>query len=212
MPTAHIYPLSRLVHAGPGAWQRELADIEAGSTFAFSYYLPMREAVVRFCESRGRNRDAIMQDMTARARENAGPRWANRLRDNTDAFNCFETEFFPRVGRFRRSYLRAKQEGCGFEGLMLHGAPHLAVTDTDGRTRHVFLHAARWSADDLAAYLELLGIIIEEDYGGDARSLWVMDLRAGEDVRWRSSSRMRRRCIDTARLYVRLVNAMGNED
>jgi hypothetical protein len=212
MPTAHIYPLSRLVHAAPGAWQRQLAEIEEGSSFAFSYYLPMREAVVRFCATRGQDRDAIMQEMTARARENGGRRWANRLRDNTHAFNCFETEFFPRIGRFRRSYLRERQDGCEFEGLTLRGAPHLAVTDTDGRMRHVFLHAAKWSADDLAAYLELLGIIIDEDYGGDTSSLWVMDLRAGEDVRWRSSSRIRRRCSDTARLYVRLVNAMGNED
>src|SRR5690348_5329631 len=149
MPAAHIYPLSRLVHAGPRAWQRLLTEIEEGSSYAFSYYLPMREAVAQLCASRGRDRNAIVQEMMARAQENRGLRWANRLRDNTNAFDIFETEFFPRIARFRRSYLRDRQEGYDFEGLTLYGAPHLAVTDTDGRTRHVFLHAARWSPDDL---------------------------------------------------------------
>ena len=85
------------------------------------------------------------------------------------------------------------------------------MDDSSGRRRYAFLHAAKWPADDLAAYLELLAIIVEQSYGGDSRALWIMDLRSGEEISWRSSSRMRRCCRDTARLNARLVNAMGEE-
>jgi len=211
MPTAHIYPLSRLVYAGPASWEQLLKSIEEGSSYAFSYYLPMREAVVQFCQSRGQRRNQIVQVMNSRARTGGGLGRANRPRDNMNAFEAFETEFFPSIKRFRRSFLREKQAGCEFEGLVLQGAPHFEADDAGDRRRNVFLHAAKWDPDDLAAYLELLGIIVSESYGGDPRSLWVMDLRAGEEIKWRSSARARRRCRDAARLYVRLVNAMGND-
>jgi hypothetical protein len=210
MPNAHIYALSRLVHAGPVAWQRLLTEIEDGSSYASRYYLPMREVVVRFCASHGRDADGVVREMRTQIRDGGGARWANRLRDNVRAFESFRTDFFPRITRFRRSLLHERKDACGFEGVDLNGAPHLEVVDHEGRTRHVFLYAAKWSDKDLAAYLELLGIIVEEDFGGDTTSLWVMDLRGGKDVRWRSSARMRRRCVETARLYARFVNAMGD--
>jgi hypothetical protein len=210
MPDAHIYPLSRLVHAGPRAWQRLLTEIEEGSSYASRYYLPMREAVVRYFASRNRDANGIAREMRTQIRNSGGARWANRLRDNVRAFESFQTNFVPRIARFRRSFLHQRKDGCQFEGLDLNGGPHVEVVDSEGRSRHVFLHAAKWSAQDLAAYLELLGVIIEADYGGDPASLWVMDLREGEDISWRPSSRMRRRCKDTARLYFRFVKAMGD--
>jgi len=211
MPSAHIYPLSRLVHAGPRAWQRMLEEIEEGSSYAFSYYLPMREAVVQFCSSRGHGRDQIVREMTTRARTSARLGRGDRLRDNTNAFETFEVVFYPKIRRFRRSLLHEKQDGYDFEGLTLLGAPHFEADDSAGRRRYAFLHAAKWSDDDLAAYLELLSIVVEEGYGADSRNLWIMDLRKGEDIRWRSSARMRRRCRDTAMLYAKLVNAIGTE-
>ena len=162
MPDAHIYPLSRLVHAGPRAWQRLLTEIEEGSSYAFSYYLPMREAVVQFCASRGQGREQIVREMTARARVNAGFGRGNRLRDNTNAFETFEEVFYPATRRFRRSLLHERQDGCDFEGVTLLGAPHFEVDDSACRRRYAFLHAARWPADDLAAYLELLAIVVGE--------------------------------------------------
>jgi hypothetical protein len=211
MVDTHIYSLSRLVHAGPRAWQRVLTEIEEGQSYASRYYSPMREAVVRFSESRGRQADQIVQEMKGQIRSGGGGlRWANRLRDNLGAFDSFQNKFFPRTGRFRRSFLHERKVGCTFEGLALKGGPHFELLDAEGRTRHAFLYAAKWSPADLAAYLELLAIVIEEDYGGDTDSLWLMDLRAGKDMKWSPSSRMRRRCKDTARLYARFVNAMGD--
>lgn len=149
--------------------------------------------------------------MTARARSNAGFGRANRLRDNTNGFETFEEVFYPATRRFRRSLLHERQDGCDFEGVTLLGAPHFEVDDSAGRRRYAFLHAARWAADDLAAYLELLAIVVEGSYGGDSRALWIMDLRAAEEIGWRPSPRMRGRCRETARLYARLVNAMGED-
>jgi len=207
MTTAHIYTLSRLVHAGPRSWEQLLASIEEGKSYAFSYYLPMREAVAHFCASRGQRRDQIVREMIARARASGGIRRANRTKDNLDAFETFEEVFFPEIDRFRKNFLHEKQPGCEFEGLTLQGAPHFEVVDSDGRKRHVFLHAAKnWSREDLLAYLELLGIVIEKNYGGDSRSLWVMDLKAGEEIRWRSSARVRKNCRAAARLYGRLIS------
>jgi hypothetical protein len=210
MPNAHIYPLSRLVHAGPRAWQRMLTEIEEGTSYASRYYLPMREAVVRLTASRGRNPDAIVAEIKSQIREAGGKHWANRLRDNVNAFETFRSDFLPRIARFRQSFLRERKDGCEFEGLTLSGAPHFEVVDSSGKIRHVFLHVAKWSSKDLAAYLELLALIVEKEYGGDPATLWVMDLRQGEDFKWRANAGMRRRCKDTAVLYGRFLTAMGN--
>lgn len=212
MPTAHIYPFSRLVHASPRSWEQLLASLEEGKSFAFSYYLPMREAVVEFCAARGRGRDAIVQKMLARARAVGGARGQRVAKDNADAFNNFEAVFYPKIARYRRHFLRQKQAGCEFEGLTLEGAPHFEVTDHQGRKRHVFLHAADWSRKDLLAYLELLGIIVEECYGGDSSSMFVLDLKRGREVRWHPSPRIRKRCGDAAKLYGRLIRAVENPE
>ena len=212
MPTAHIYTFSRLVHAYPGNWEQLLASMEAGKQFAFSYYLPMREAVVLFCAKRGKDRDVIFQEMIARARNIGGVRGQKMARDNAHAFISFETVFYPKISRFRRNLLREQRTGCEFAGLTLEGGPHFEAADHQGRKRHVFLHAANWSRDDLAAYLELLGIIIEGYYGGDSSTLWVFDLRNGKEIKWQSSSRVRNRCSGAAKLYARLISAIENPE
>jgi len=48
--------------------------------------------------------------------------------------------------------------------------------------------------DDLKAYLELLAVIIANRFGAPPKSLWCMDLRTGQDFKWRSSTRIRARC------------------
>ncbi len=84
--------------------------------------------------------------------------------------------------------------------------------DENGRTRHVFLHAAKWKPKDLAAYLELLGIVIEADFGGNATSMWAMDLKSGKDIKWKSKVTTRRRCVGSARLYARFMKTMGDPE
>lgn len=212
MPTAHIYTFSRLVHAYPGNWEKLLASMEAEKRIAFSYYLPMREAVVLFCAKRGKDRDAIFRQMVARARQLGGVRGPKVARDNAEAFASFEAAFYPKISKFRRDLLREKRTGCEFEGLTLEGGPHFEALDQKGRKRHVYLHASNWSRDDLAAYLELLGIVIEDSYGGDSSSLWVFDLKNGKEIKWQSSSRVRNRCTGAAKLYTRLVKAMENPE
>jgi hypothetical protein len=209
MASAHIYPLSRLVHAGPGTWQRAMKEIEEGARFASQYYTPMRDAVVRASRSRHPDAVGIVADIKATVREAGGRLSVSRMRDNVSAFEQFLAAFHPRISKFRHSFLHERNTPCNFGGLDLYGAPHFEVVDADGRLRHVFLHAAKWSKKELAAYLELLAVIVEEGYGGDASSLWGMDLRSGEDINWRTSSTVRKRCKDAAALYARFVDAMG---
>jgi hypothetical protein len=68
-PAVHIYTLSRLVHSPAAGWEKQIAKIEAGQRKAYAYYLPMREAVVRFCSSDGRGSDAIVKEMRRRAEQ-----------------------------------------------------------------------------------------------------------------------------------------------
>jgi hypothetical protein len=146
--------------------------------------------------------------MLAEARALGGHRGAKIAKNNADAFEVFETEFFQKIAKYRQHFLPQGRSGVVFEGLALEGAPHFEAVDDRGKTRHVFLHAAKWTGKDLSAYLELLGIIVEEDFGGDLSSIWVMDLRGGKEIRWRSSARVRKRCQAAAKLYARLVGTV----
>ena len=206
MPGAHIYTLSRLVHAPAGRWESLIASIEDGKSFAFSYYLPMREAVARLCASRNPDREGIVRQMVARARASGGIRGSKVAKDNLAAFQVFEDVFLPQVAKFRRSFLHEKQTRCDFEGLALRGAPHFEVVDREGRKRYVFLHSSDWPSDDLSAYLELLGILVEKRYGSDPKTLWIMDLKKRKELRWRPSVRIRKRCSNAAKLYRRVIS------
>src|SRR5690349_7658750 len=102
----HIYPLSRLVHAPAAKWEQLLKSIEEGKSRAFGYYLPLREAVILFCAKGGNNREQIVNDMVARARQMGGSKGARVARDNEEAFRVFEKDFFPRVRQYKRDFLR----------------------------------------------------------------------------------------------------------
>lgn len=210
-PLVHIYPLSRLVHAPATRWEGLLKSIEEGKVRAFSYYLPLREAVVLFCAKNGKGRDPIVDDMVSRARQMGGARGARIAKDNEEAFQAFESSFYPRIRKYKRAFLRASQLECSFEGLTITGAPHFEVVDEDGNDRFVFLHSANWTRDESNAYLELLSIIVQQCLRKPPASIWCMNLSTGKDEKWRSSSRVRSRCVNAARLYGRLISAMQSQ-
>jgi hypothetical protein len=83
------------------------------------------------------------------------------------------------------------------------------VTDSKGQRRYVFLLASKWEQRDLKAYLELLSIIVAGRFGGSATTIWCMDLRAGKDFKWSSSSRIRTKCERAANLYARFLDVMS---
>jgi hypothetical protein len=211
--TVHIYPLSRLVHASAGSWENQLRAIEEGKLYAYRYYLPLREAVVAFCKSHGKRFNHIVAQLETRAMAVPASHGAHPVEDNRAAFDVFVQSFYPRIGDFGQSFLREDtKSGCEFEGVNLSGFPHFSATDSRGRARYVYLHASKWNEDDLKAYLELLSIITENKFGASPESIWCMDLRTDQDFRWRSSTRMRTRCANTARLYARLIRAMSASD
>jgi len=205
----HIYPLSRLVHASAGSWESQLRTIEEGKLHAYRYYLPLREAVVSYCRSRGKRHEQILSQLNASALAVTAGGRANPVKDNRAAFDIFVNSFYPRISAFKESFLREDtRAGCAFEGVRLSGLPHLSATDAKGETRYVYLHASKWDEDDLKAYLELLSIIVEDRFGAGSESIWCMDLRTGKDFKWKTSPRMRTKCVNAARLYARLIEAM----
>jgi hypothetical protein len=208
-PQVHIYPMSRLVHAPATEWMSKIRSIEEGKEYAYSYYLPMREAIVSFCQKKGKGRAAIVQTMLRRAAHGAGPRQVAAVNDNASAFGIFETSFYPKIKKFDRSFLKEKQAGVEFEGITLIGGPHFLATDRDNRERYVFLHAALWDQENLRTYLQLLSIVVEERFNSSGESIWCMNLRSGRDEKWRPGTRIRSRCSKAAQLFARLVKAMG---
>ena len=205
----HIYPLSRLVHASAGSWESQLRTIEEGKVHAYRYYLPLREAVVAYCRSRGKKLNPILHQLSVSASAVTANRGANPADDNRAAFDVFVGSFYRRIGQFAQSFLRedAKQ-GCAFEGVRLSGLPHFSATDVKGDMRYIYLHASKWGDDDLKAYLELLSVIVGDKFNAPPSAIWCMDLRSGKDYRWKSSPRMHTRCVNAARLYARLIEAM----
>jgi hypothetical protein len=207
LPRIHIYPLSRIVHAPAGDWESLLKSIESGKQVAFGYYLPMREASVKYCRAKGKGRQQIVQEMLARSIFIGGSRGSRLAKANESAFSVFEAAFYPRTKRFRRDLLRVPQQGCKFEGLEVVGSPHMIVVDQDDRERFVHLHASDWPDEQLKAYLELLSIIVEQRYSRDPESIWCMNLRTGQDDRWRPRGRIRSKCGKAARLLARFLTA-----
>lgn len=210
-PRVHILPLSKLVHASPTRWEKLLTDIEEGKTRAYKYYLPLREAVVLFCRKQGEDRERIIRQMIARARGTDAKRGDKIAGANEAAFRVFESAFYPRIQKFQRDFLRDDHPGCAFAGLNIFGHPHLEVIDEHGQERFVVLHASDWTSEELAAYLDLLSILIDRRFGKGPASIWCVSLRTGKDERVRSSSRLRARCENAARLYSRLITAMETE-
>ena len=206
-PAVHIYTLSRLVHAPAGRWERKIEEIEKGRDKAYGYYQPMREAVIAYCAAKAKGRDKIVTRMLVDARTRPHGRGQDPEKDNLAAFEIFETKCYPKIGAFVSSLLRRPQgSGVAFEDIFLQGAPHFHVTDKSGEDRYVFLHPSNWAEDDLKAYLELLSVTVEKSFGEPPTSIWHMNLRSGLVSKYRSSKRVRQRCVDAARHYARVFS------
>lgn len=205
----HIYPLSRLVHASPAAWERHLKEIEQGKRIAFNYYHPLREAVAVHCRSGGSRYSEALSVIDAKAPAVVAGPTADPLGDNRKAFESFIANFYPRIGSFKRILSHTEGRSCPFEGVRLVGSPHYIVTDLSGADRCVVLLASQWEEGETRAYLELLAVILREVYGAGPKSLWCMDLRRGKDFAWKSSPRVLSKCKHTAALYARLCKTLS---
>jgi hypothetical protein len=202
----HVYQFSQLVHANPSRWERMLERMEQDKDKAYKYYQPMREAVARFCASKDDNRERVIAKLRSDAERIRPGRGQDPVADNLRAFESFEANFLPKIGKFVRSLLREDQQGgITFEGMNITGYPHLEVEDRKGNSRFVFLYPSKWDDDDLKAYLEVLAEIVRVRFGALPASIWCMCLRTGKTLPWKSSNRERRRCIDAAQHFCRLA-------
>jgi hypothetical protein len=206
-PEIHIYPFSKLVGAPAARWERLLREIEAKEQLIYRYYQPVREAAVKLTAQGPHRRDAIFAEMTHRAEDVIhGPK-QDPVKDNQARFAVFGERFFPRIKEFKSSLLRVPQvNGTPFAGLILKGLPHMVVTDMRDRERFVYLYPSSWDDADRDAYLELLTIIIESQFGASATDLWCMGLKDGKTVPWsRSRTRTRNACYEAALHYKRML-------
>ncbi|AEU38576.1 hypothetical protein AciX8_4301 [Granulicella mallensis MP5ACTX8] len=208
-PSIHIYPFSRLVNAPAGRWEKLIADLEAKQRIVYRYYQPVREAVVQLASNRGARRNEIYEEMSHRASEVVHSPSQYPVKDNQKCFECFEKDFLPKIGEFKGSLLRATQmDGTFFNGIILKGLPHMVVTDKEGKQRYVYLYPSSWKDHELDAYMELLTIIIESEFGADAADLWCMGLKTGHSIsRPRSKARTRKACHEAAKHFKRVVDA-----
>lgn len=201
----HIYQFSQLVHANPARWERMLQRMEQDKDKAYKYYQPMREAVARLCAG-VQSREQILRRLRADAEQIRPGKGQDPVRDNIRAFEAFEVNFIPRMGKFIRSLLREDQQGgIPFNGMNITGYPHLEVEDKRGSKRFVFLYPSKWEEDDLKAYLEMLAEIVRVRFAVGPKSLWCMGLRDGKTVPWKPSKLVQRRCVDAAQHYCRLA-------
>jgi hypothetical protein len=206
-PAVHIYTLSRLVHAPAAEWERKINAMESGRERAYAYYQPMREAIVRYCAESGKGREKIVERMLADARQLSCANGQNPAEDNLAAFETFESAFYPKLGKYIGNYLRSKQNGgTPFEGIRLGGLPHLKVQDDEGRERFVFLYPSNWRNDELKAYLELLSVVLEVNFGASGDHIWCMNLRTGKTHRYRPGIRERESCVRAAQHYARVFS------
>jgi hypothetical protein len=157
----------------------------------------------------GKKREQIYEEMTRQAAGVVHSPNQNPVRDNQNCFHQFESSFLPQIKSFEQSLLRVPQaEGTFFNGIILKGLPHMVVTDKRDRRRYVHLYPSAWKEQELDAYMELLTIVIESEFGADAKDLWSMGLRSGESItRPKSKSRSRRACAEAAKHFHRLVAA-----
>jgi hypothetical protein len=105
----------------------------------------------------------------------------------------------------------------GLKGPGLHSVRSVAafsrispvVVDRRGQRSDssIFIHLPG-KDHELDAYMELLTIILESEFGADAADLWCMGLKIGITIpRPRSKARTRQACREAARLFKRMVEA-----
>ena len=208
-PRIHIYPFSKLIGAPAAKWEKLISELEEKERIVYLYYQPVREAIVKFTARSGVDRDEIYEEMSRRAFEVVHTTQQDPVKDNQRCFAAFEESFFPKIRSFEQSLLKVPQvEGTFFSGIILKGLPHMIVADSKGKRRFVYLYPSSWKDHELDAYMELLTIIVESEFGADACDLWCMGLKTGVTIpRTRSKSRTRQACRDAAKLFKRMVDA-----
>lgn len=201
--TIHLYPMSRLVNAPASKWERLIEALEEGKNKAYAYYLPFRETAVAYASLATKDAANLRSLLYSRAVQMGTKKMAD---DNVRAFDVFVNNCAGKLGRFKRSLLRDESVAVDLQGIGVSGNAHFAAERT-GAEEFVFLLAADWTPDDLQAYLEILSMILSRRYG---RNLQIVcaDARNGKVSKFKSRTRMRKRCEDALKHYARVANSL----
>jgi hypothetical protein len=201
MPEIHIYPLSRLVYANAGGYQRLLQELREGKQFAGSYYAPFRHlAPAVFSADPEAETLALIRNESETRRT---PRWPRIAEDNQRAYLSFRQLAQEKISELIGIPERTSRTPPAIkEGVEILGNPHMIARDKRGRIRYVSLQTSAWDANETKAYQQLLILIVAARYDAGPESIMWLDLGPGRrEIPIRASSRAQQRCTDALKLY-----------
>lgn len=168
-------------------------------------YRPLREGAYQMA-GEGRKDMASIYSAVAELSEKAGGVRCRKA--NLSALQVFEESFLPDIAGARSNFMSGSERAVDFGKVQLIGGPHFSVLDAKGQEEYVYLHPSQWTDEQIAAFCELLTLVLERRYNSGARNLWFLDLREGERVPWpRSKKLIRRKCERAAEFLLALQDA-----
>ncbi|MGH9774326.1 MAG: hypothetical protein ACRD50_05200 [Candidatus Acidiferrales bacterium] len=199
-PKVHIYSLSRLAFADVTDWQAILKELQEGRKSMYWSYKPLREGALQMATRKNPDTKAIYTAVANLAEQSGGARCRKA---NLAALEVFEKTFLPRIERVKSNFMVGSEHPVEFGKVQLVGGPHFSVIDAAHRERYIYLHPSKWEHEQVMAFCELLTVVAEEKYQSEARNVWFLDLRNGQDVPWPNSRKLvRRKCERAAELLV----------
>lgn len=196
-PRVHIYLLSRLAFADVTEWRRIIKQLQEGRKSIYWSYKPLRMGAYQLAANRDTGGTRAIYSDVAHLAEKAGGQRCRKA--NLAALEVFERFFMPNINKAERSFMEGIERPVDFGPMQLIGGPHFSVLDDRNRKRYVYLHPSRWKEEEVAAFCELLTVIVEGRFNSEAASLWFLDLRAQRRHPWTASRKLvRRKCLTAA--------------
>jgi hypothetical protein len=177
----HIYLISRLHGKTPTTWERTLRELEKARSVMLAQYAPLRHAILQEVTHTGSGQQVLDRGLAGMSTK---PGQQTVVRKSQDAFDVFCVLVKPRVKSLVEDYLRPSYAPAPvqFAGEDLEGRFHAAIDDEEGTRRHVYLHAASWTEEEVIAFVELLSIVAEQRHGSAREAVWFVDLTRGRIV------------------------------
>jgi hypothetical protein len=174
----HIYALSHLYDKKVTAWKAEVERQEADQKFQYVTYGPLHRAIIKELRRPGIGKEELDLQLLSIARM---PH-AKSVSENSRVYlDTFLTKFLPLLPNFIDDYLGdPSTPPVTLGGEEIKGNFHFCAHDPNGERRFCYLHASKWSKQEITGHLELLTMIAEKRFGVGREAVWMLDLPKGE--------------------------------
>lgn len=170
----------------------------------------MREGAFRMAAEKEANFKPLYGEVANLAQKAGGDRCRKA---NLNALQTFENSFLPQINTANSNFMLGRETPVDFGEVQLIGGPHFSVNDSSDREKYVYLHPSRWKNQEVAAFCELLTVVVEKRFDSSARDVWFLDLREANRIMWGNSRKLiRRKCEKAAELLVALQAANLTEN